>query len=227
MDAEDFFSRWSRRAAEAKASQAQADAQARENAAEEKNAHPEERAQAPAVPTEGRPVTLEDVASLTKNSDYKPFLAKGVDEAVKRSAMKKLFSDPHFNVMDGLDTYIDDYSVFEPVTPAMLLAMNHAKPLLEPLKQIQSSMLSLLQDSEEAEEQDAIKDAIGSQSGTEQNAEEQAAEQSAAEHETRPKTRQQAEQETAKEKTENCIKDALTGQQSAADISSPTRPTER
>jgi hypothetical protein len=29
---------------------------------------------------------------------------------VKNAAMKKLFADPHFNVMDRLDIYIDDYS---------------------------------------------------------------------------------------------------------------------
>ena len=31
--------------------------------------------------------------------------------------MKKLFSDPHFNVMDGLDTYIDDYGKPDPIPP--------------------------------------------------------------------------------------------------------------
>jgi hypothetical protein len=78
-------------------------------------------------------VTLEDVANLTQDSDYSPFVARGVDEDVKRSAMKKLFTDPHYNVMDGLDIYIDDYSKFEPITPKMLALMNHAKALLDPL----------------------------------------------------------------------------------------------
>jgi len=45
----------------------------------------------------------------------------GVDEDVKRAAIKKLFTDPHFNVMDGLDVYIDDYTNFEPL-PADMLA---------------------------------------------------------------------------------------------------------
>ena len=38
-----------------------------------------------------------------------PFLRPKVDEQRQRAALKKLFSDPHFNVMDGLDPYIDDY----------------------------------------------------------------------------------------------------------------------
>src|SRR5438445_13753180 len=48
--------------------------------------------------------TLDDVAGLNQDSDFSPFLAPGVDETVKRSALKKLFANPHFNVMDGLDT---------------------------------------------------------------------------------------------------------------------------
>ena len=40
--------------------------------------------------------------------------------------MKKLFSDPHFNVMDGLDTYIDDYGKPDPIPLSMLRRMNQA-----------------------------------------------------------------------------------------------------
>jgi hypothetical protein len=74
--------------------------------------------------------TLEQVAGLSVDSDFTPFVARGVDEAVRRAAMKKLFSDPRFNVMDGLDTYIDDYNKFEPLTPLMVAALNHAKDLI-------------------------------------------------------------------------------------------------
>jgi hypothetical protein len=41
--------------------------------------------------------------------------------------MKKLFADPHFNVMDGLDIYIDDYSKSDPIPEAMLRAMTSSK----------------------------------------------------------------------------------------------------
>ena len=37
--------------------------------------------------------------------------------------MKKLFADPHFNVMDGLDIYIDDYSIPSPLSPEDLKNM--------------------------------------------------------------------------------------------------------
>ena len=41
--------------------------------------------------------------------------------------MKKLFADPHFNVMDRLDTYIDDYGKPDPIPPAMLRQLASAK----------------------------------------------------------------------------------------------------
>jgi hypothetical protein len=53
-----------------------------------------------------------------------------VEEGVKRAALKKLFSDPRFNVMDGLDTYIDDYSKDDPIPQAMLAQLEHAKSTL-------------------------------------------------------------------------------------------------
>uniref|UniRef100_B1XTZ3 Uncharacterized protein n=1 Tax=Polynucleobacter necessarius subsp. necessarius (strain STIR1) TaxID=452638 RepID=B1XTZ3_POLNS len=37
-----------------------------------------------------------------------------VDPTVQQAALKEMFTDPHFNVMDGLDIYIDDYSKPDP-----------------------------------------------------------------------------------------------------------------
>jgi hypothetical protein len=73
--------------------------------------------------------TMNDVALLTRESDYSRFVSPGIDEGVKRAAMKKLFTDPHFNVMDGLDTYIDDYGKPDPIPLAMLKQMNQSKVL--------------------------------------------------------------------------------------------------
>jgi hypothetical protein len=73
--------------------------------------------------------TLDDVAELTKDSDFSRFVARNVDPDVKSAAMKKLFADPHFNVMDGLDTYIDDYGKFEPIPKSMLRQMVSARML--------------------------------------------------------------------------------------------------
>ncbi len=75
------------------------------------------------------PPTLDDVAALTQSSDYARFVAGDVDPGVRNAALKKLFSDPHYNVMDGLDTYIDDYGLPDPLPASMLRQMVQAKAL--------------------------------------------------------------------------------------------------
>ena len=118
MTADDgFLSRWARRKAEARTGLPT----------------PEEAPPAPAVAAtapEAAPLpTLDDVARLTKDSDFSPYVARDVDAHVRNAAMKKLFSDPHFNVMDGLDTYIDDYGKPNPIPLSMLRQMNQAAVL--------------------------------------------------------------------------------------------------
>ena len=73
------------------------------------------------------PPELPPVEELTIDSDFSGFFHPKVDENLRRSALRKLFSDPHFNVMDGLDTYIDDYSKTEPIPAAMLAGLKQAQ----------------------------------------------------------------------------------------------------
>jgi hypothetical protein len=80
---------------------------------------------APAIP----PPTLDDVARLTRDSDFARFVARDVEPGVKNAAMRKLFSDPHFNAMDGLDVYIDDYHTPDPLPVGMLRRMAQAHVL--------------------------------------------------------------------------------------------------
>jgi hypothetical protein len=79
------------------------------------------------------PPTLEDVESLTFESDFKRFVAAGVDPQVKTAAVKKLFADPRYNVRDSMDVYADDYSVPDPLPESMLrkLAIGQALKLFE------------------------------------------------------------------------------------------------
>lgn len=79
------------------------------------------------APVEAPPPTLEDTHALTPTSDFKPFMAQGVSADVRNAAVKKLFADPHFNVMDRLDIYIDDYSQPDPLPAGMLRQMASAK----------------------------------------------------------------------------------------------------
>jgi hypothetical protein len=121
-DDSSFLSRWSRRKHEA--------ARGAQPAPEPVAARPEAERPVPAVatatpaaattPVAAEAPPLPPVESLTLESDFSPFLSAKVDEAVKRAAMRKLFSDPHFNVMDGLDIYIDDYSKPDPMPEGML-----------------------------------------------------------------------------------------------------------
>lgn len=62
-------------------------------------------------------------------SDYKAFLQPEVDPATRSAALRKLFGDPHFNTMDRLDTYIDDYSIPDPIPAAMLKTLSAARSL--------------------------------------------------------------------------------------------------
>ena len=91
--------------------------------------------------------TMADVHQLTAESDFSPFVAKNVSSEVRNSAMKKLFTDPHYNVMDRLDIYIDDYSKPDPIPESMLRQMVSAK------------FLNLFKAEEEAEAKEAAEKA--------------------------------------------------------------------
>ena len=63
---------------------------------------------------------LPALESLLPDSDFRPFMKAGVAAATRNAALKKLFTDPGFNVMDGLDIYVGDYSQPDPIPPDML-----------------------------------------------------------------------------------------------------------
>ena len=75
------------------------------------------------------PPTLADVAALGRDSDFSRFVAPGVDGGVRNAALQKLFTDPHFNIMDGLDTYIDDYGKPDPLPEHWLRKMVQSQSL--------------------------------------------------------------------------------------------------
>ena len=76
---------------------------------------------------------LPAVETLTFDSDFTVFMAGHVDESVKRAALRTLLRDPRFNVMDGLDTYIDDYSIADPISPEILAQLRHSIDVLNPV----------------------------------------------------------------------------------------------
>lgn len=93
-------------------------------------------ATAPATPT--APVAdvpgtvLPPVDSLNLEADFTAFMKKEVSESLRRAALRKLFSDPHFHFerMDRLDIYIDDYSVSDPIPADMMQRLRQFDTLL-------------------------------------------------------------------------------------------------
>lgn len=134
-----FLSRWSRRKAQVARGEPVPEAVAPPPAAEAavavqpaafdpaspgaSQALPPTPGAAPEAAVEPPAPTMADVDLLTHESDYARFVARNVDTDVKNAALKKLFTDPHFNVMDGLDTYIDDYGIPDPLPAGMLRQM--------------------------------------------------------------------------------------------------------
>ncbi len=118
-DDRDFVSRWSRRKIAAR------------------TGAPEEAKPAPPAASlqDGAPLPAQEAAplppveSLTLESDFTPFMKSDVDPGVKREALKVLMRDPRFNVMDGLDVYIADYSQPDPLPPEWLGQLNMMKRL--------------------------------------------------------------------------------------------------
>lgn len=122
-DDENFLARWSRLKREEAAKPAPAVVPGTTPAAAAGRTDATQQAAPPELPP---------VETLTLESDYRAFLQPNVDVDVRRAALKKLFSDPHFHFdrMDKLDTYIDDYTKFEPISEAMLKTLDHARHIL-------------------------------------------------------------------------------------------------
>ena len=149
-----FFSRWSRRKVQVRSGEPVAEpvpaapaVAVAVPAAVPVAVDPPVAEAAPAPP----PPTLEDTRALTPASDFSRFVAKGVSPEVRNAAVKKLFADPHFNVMDGLDIYIDDYSKPSPLSAADMAQM------------VSAQFLKLVDDPEEQERKKAKAAANGAE----------------------------------------------------------------
>lgn len=145
---DNFLSRWSKRKLEAKEKpaenalqglQAKADttelatfegvSTAEKGAGAEPAVLAKNAAGEPALPE--LPVPTEaDLQNISQGGDVKAFLTDKVSAELKNKAFKALFSRPEFNVMDGLDIYIDDYNTFVPLTQEQIGKMTFSKQLL-------------------------------------------------------------------------------------------------
>ena len=81
-------------------------------------------------------LNLPELSSISLVEDFTPFMQARVPQALRQQALKALFKEPHFNVMDGLDIYIDDYTVFEPITPEVMATLSSWKTIMNPTQQV-------------------------------------------------------------------------------------------
>jgi hypothetical protein len=73
---------------------------------------------------------LPPVEDLTPESDFTGFMHPKVEDALRRVALKKLFSDPHFNVPDPYEAYSGDWTVGEPISEELLATLSQARNLV-------------------------------------------------------------------------------------------------
>ena len=134
-DKERFLSRWSRLKQD-QTSEAAAPAETKDG--EKKKEEP-----MPALPP---------VEQLKPDSDFKPFMDPRTDKGIRREALKKLFSDAHFNVPDPFEPYSRDFTAEDPIPEEMLKTLEHARRTLldekkEPVKaQVESQPKEQLKD---------------------------------------------------------------------------------
>jgi len=99
-------------------------------------------AKAPGAPEAPAPV-LPPVDQLTPASDFTGFMHPGVQDALRRVALKKLFSDAHFNLPDPFEHYSADLTGGEPIPEAMLASLEQVKQMLKkPPEQAQAAETS-------------------------------------------------------------------------------------
>jgi len=120
----DFLSRWSRRKHAAKRGEPLPPAAVPDVVPGSPGAGAIEPVEPPLPPE-----PLPPVESLTPESDFTPFMRDEVDPGIRRQALRTLFRDPRFNVMDGLDVYIDDFSKPDPIPPDWLAKLNQVARL--------------------------------------------------------------------------------------------------
>ena len=87
--------------------------------------------EAPAPKTDESPApAVPPIEKLTPESDFTAFMNPKVKEELRRLALKKLFSDPHFNVPDPFEPFSGDWTVGEPIPQEMLATLNQARSVL-------------------------------------------------------------------------------------------------
>ena len=110
QDKETFLGRWSRVKRE----------QAEKPVAEKKD-----------LPQE-KPPELPPIDKLTPDSEFSGFMHPKVDDALRRAALKKMFTDPHFNTPDPFEPFSGDWTVADPIPDELMAKLNQVRTVLFP-----------------------------------------------------------------------------------------------
>jgi hypothetical protein len=102
---EDFLARWSRRKLDARrdAPELPGNATAADTPSGTPAGEPER---------ELTDADMPPIEALEADSDYAAFLSPGVSDDLRQQALRKLFSQPDFNITDGLNDYDEDFTQF-------------------------------------------------------------------------------------------------------------------
>lgn len=124
MPGEGRLARWSRlkrdaRVADKEAAHTPDLAAASEANAVQVAARSPEEGQASDKAADGAAKELPPIDALDKDSDFTPFMDKGVPEELRRLALRKLWAaNSTFDVVDPFNVYMDDFTVFEAINVA-------------------------------------------------------------------------------------------------------------
>jgi hypothetical protein len=94
----------------------------------DREAAKEQVAPAPAAPpVKAEEPPLPKIEDLKPESDFRPFMNSTVDPTLRRDALKKLFTDAHFNTPDPFEPFSADLTGEDPIPPELLKTLNQAK----------------------------------------------------------------------------------------------------
>lgn len=83
------------------------------------------------VPPAVEPVELPPLDTLNEESDFGAFMHAGVDPELRRMALRKMFRNPKYGVVDELDPFRANFAAFTPLGDMVTAEMKfHAERLL-------------------------------------------------------------------------------------------------
>lgn len=120
-----FLARWSARKAEARSGRAPAPEPEPAAATEASSPPGPAEAQRPAPEPELTDADMPAIETLGADSDLSPFFSPKVSEALRRRALRAVFSGAAYNRVDGLDDYAEDFRSFAPLGDVVTAHLKH------------------------------------------------------------------------------------------------------